>query len=742
MPRLSRPLMPIHSTRAFIAALALAAGAAVPLSAIAQPAAGKPAGTDSAVAGKAATDSQVPVRRITLYRSGVGYFERSGNIDGNSELQLRFKTEQINDILKSMVLLDLDGGRIDSVSYASKEPLSKRLASFGINVADNPSAGQILERLRGTNVKITTTDGEHSGVIMNVEKRPTVFHGSAGSTAPAASVFELPWINLLTDKGVRSFDLTKVSGFEILDKELAAELNKALSTIAEYRADTSKTVDLRFAGAGSRRVVVGYVQESPVWKTSYRLILPEKDAPRSEGAKGSVVMQGWAIVENTTDQDWTGVNLSLVSGRPVSFQMDLYEPLFTYRPMVPVPTIPGVMPRAYAGGTAAIDLNSPLDDEFSSGFQRRGRAAPEMQRKAEREATTRIAGGQLVNSAAAAAPAITGDDMVNYAAQSQAQAGEVGEVFQFEIESPVTIERQRSAMIPIISSNITGRRVSIYSQTDGRPNPMRGVEIVNESNLQLLPGPISVFDAAAYAGDAQIGHISKGDKRLLAYSVDLDVNVLTRAQNASTTTRLKIVDGMILRTISSTTSLSYAFDNKDPKRARTIIVEQPRMDGWNLVEPKKPLEETQQLYRFEVPVEAGKTAAFSVTQERTESESVAIASYDMPSILGFHKGGKLSSAVLKAIEEVGRRQAEINTVEREIAELDRQKNEIDAEQSRIRENMAKIDRASQLYTRYMTKLTDQENTLEDLRERRKAAGARLETLRVAFNEHLRTLNVE
>jgi len=114
----------------------------------------------------------------------------------------------------------------------------------------------------------------------------------------------------------------------------------------------------------------------------------------------------------------------------------------------------------------------------------------------------------------------------------------------------------------------------------------------------------------------------------------------------------------------------------------------------------------------------------------------------MPSILGFHKGGKLSSAVLKAIEEVGRRQAEINTVEREIAELDRQKNEIDAEQSRIRENMAKIDRASQLYTRYMTKLTDQENTLEDLRERRKAAGARLETLRVAFNEHLRTLNVE
>lgn len=731
------------SARVLVAGLTIAAGASFPLSAALAQASGTRA---DAPAARPSSDSEVPVRRITLYRSGVGYFERSGTINGNAEIQLRFKTEQINDILKSMILLDLDGGRIDSVSYASKEPLTRRLASFGINIADNPTAVQILERLRGTPVKISTTDGEHSGTIMNVEKRPTVYQGPAGS-GTATSVHDLPWINLLTDKGVRSFNLTAVSGFEILDKELAAELNKALGTLAEYRADTSKTVDLRFAGSGSRRVVVGYVQESPVWKTSYRLVLPDKDPPASEGSKGSVVMQGWAIVENTTDQDWNGVQLALVSGRPVSFQMDLYEPLFTFRPMIPVPTIPGVMPRTFAGGVDTgvaealrSEVSRAVEDSQRRALAGRGRSvalgAPAFKKEAE--------GASIPAPAAAGIPYadVTGDDMVNYAAQAQAAAAETGEVFQFEVKNPVTVERQRSAMIPIISANITGRRVSIYSQAEGRPNPMRGVEIVNESDLQLLPGPISVFDGAAYAGDAQIGHIARGDKRLLEYSVDLDVNVITTPREDSSVTRLKIVDGLIIQTISTTSTVSYAFDVKDTKRGRTLIIEQPRLPGWTLVEPGKPKEETQSLYRFEVAADAGKTTTMSVVQQRTEQQSVAVTSLDMPTIVAFHKNGRLSDGVLRALQEVARKQSEINQAERDIAELDRQRSEIDAEQSRIRENMGRIDRASQLYTRYMTKLSDQETTLEDLRDRRKAAQLRLDGLRTAFNEFLRTLNVD
>ena len=250
----------------------------------------------------------LPVRKIMLYRSGVGYFERSGEVMGDSEVQLRFNTDQINDILKSMVLLDLNGGRIDSVSYGSKEPLAKRLASFGINIADNPGAGELLQRLRGTPVKISMPDGEFSGTIMNVEQRPTVYQ-NGGANGGGATVHNLPWINLVTKDGVKSFNLANSTGFQILDAALAEELNKALGALAEYRADRTKTVDLRFAGTGNRRVVVGYVHEMPVWKTSYRVVLPDVDA--SGATKGQLNVQGWAIVENTTDQDWNGVQLSL-----------------------------------------------------------------------------------------------------------------------------------------------------------------------------------------------------------------------------------------------------------------------------------------------------------------------------------------------------------------------------------------------------------------------------------------------
>lgn len=728
-----------------ITALTLATGAAVPLSTLAQTT--PPSPPAAAASPRVASDDVIPVRRITLYRSGVGYFERSGTISGNEQIQLRFKTEQINDILKSMVLLDLDGGRIDSVSYASKEPLSKRLASFGINIADNPTAGQILERLRGTPVKLSTHEGEHTGTIMNVEKRPTVFQPAAGGGGTGgASVFDLPWINLLTDKGVRSYDLTKVTGFEILDKQLAAELDKALSTIAEYRADTTKTVDLRLSGAGSRRVMVGYVQESPVWKTSYRLVLPDKDPAPSEANKGTLVLQGWAIVENTTDNDWTDVQLALVSGRPVSFQMDLYEPLFTYRPTVPVPTIPGVMPRAYAGGVD-LDNRDRLAAETKRLERRSMARAMALASPAPTTAEMAMPGDQFKGGAGGVSSfdgykSASGDDLVNYAAQAQANATESGEVFQYEVKTPVTVERQRSAMIPIINANITGRRVSIFSAMDGRSNPMRGVELVNESDLQLLPGPISVFDGAAYAGDAQINHISKGDKRLLAYSVDLDVNILTRPDSQSTVRKLRIIEGLAIQTISTTQSMSYAIDNNDAKRARTLIIEHPRMEGWTLTTPARPAEETQDLHRFEVPVEPGKAATFSVVYERTDSQSMAVTSIDMPTIIGYHKNGKISDEVLKAFQEISRRQSEMNAIEREIAELDRQKNDIDSEQARIRENIGRIDRSSQLYTRYMTKLTEQETRLEDLRERRNTATTRLEDLRTDFDNHVRSLNVE
>jgi hypothetical protein len=729
--------------------LVILAGLAVPMAAIAQPGGGAGASGGSGGAGSAGgtttmarasadkLSADVPIKRITLYRSGVGYFERSGTVDGSADVQLRFTTEQVNDILKSMVLLDLDGGKIESVSYGSKEPLSKRLASFGINISGNPSVPDLLNQLRGAPIKVATSGSEVSGTILGVEQRPSV----PAANAPSVNV---PYVNLVTGAGVKSVAISEIVTFDILDKELAGELNKALSALAEYRADRTKTVDMRFSGAGSRRVVVGYVHEMPVWKTSYRLVLPDDDgaggkAPPRDGKDGQLVMQGWAIVENTTDQDWSNVGLSLVSGRPVSFQMDLYEPLFTTRPWVSVPTIPGVNPRAFAGG---MDESKKVEAMAMERRERSvGRSAPDAMPVAP--APTMAMAGSSARLAAVAESAVTAEELANYSPAARAQAAEVGEVFQYQLDTPISIERQRSAMLPILSTNIPGRRVSIFNASDNSEHPMRGVEITNESNLQILPGPISVFDGAAYAGDAQINHVSKGEKRLLAYSMDLDVGVQTSNDSASNLVKVRIVDGLFEQTTKSRMSTTYTFDNKDAKRGRVVILEHPKQyGGWELVDTTSPSETTSSLLRFNLELGAGKKAAFKVTHEQTSAQSIGVTNIDMPNVVSFHKAGKLSDRVLAAMREVAKKQAEINDLGRSIDQANEKRAEIERERGSISGSIVTIDRTSDLYRSYISKLTEQMKEADGLKDRRDRDQAKMNQLQTEFNEYVRSLNVE
>lgn len=720
--------------------------------------------TSHATIAKAANklDAELPIRRITLYRSGVGAFERRGLVEGDNKVQLRFNTDQINDILKSMVVLDLSKGKgqIEGVSYSSKEPLSRRLSSFGVNISDNPSAGEILNRLRGTKVKIKTPAGESAGTIMNVEKKPTVLPGANGSPP---QVVDLPWINLVTDQGIKSVNLTESTGFEILDSALADELNKALAALAEYRAERTKTVDINLRGEGAREIVVGYVQEAPVWKPSYRLILPEskkrgseeakKGDDKKDAAKGdALTIQGWAIVENTTDEDWTNVRLGLVSGRPVSFTMDLYEPLYVARPAVPVPTVPGVAPRSYAGG------QSPFRDADGVGYDKAPQfdmqsalapppaasgapGAPKPMMKVEAGDYRRYA-GRKDQADRETAKAISAEDMAGYAAKAQAQAIEVGEVFQYELEAPVSVERQRSAMLPILSSAIDGRRVSIYNAADSSEHPMRGVWITNSTNLQLMPGPISVFDNGAYAGDAQIGHVPAGDKRLLAYAVDLDVAARQEVDDRGTIRKVRIVKGLLERTILRRFTNAYFFDNKDKNRDRAVIVEQAKMGDWKLVAPEKPLEQTEAIYRFELDIPAGKSAKLAVTHERTDLASFQLTQLDLATLLQYQKDGTASQAVIDAFREAAKKQATIADTQKKIADLDNERKTIDADQGRIRSNMNTIDRQSELYARYMKKLTEQETKLEDSAKTMDTLRAQLESQQRDLDAYLASLNVE
>lgn len=720
--RTSRPLVRLLRPTTALALLALAAP-----SLYAQPAGG-PA---PAAAALDASSTALPIQRITMYRSGVASFERTGSVTGDAKLQFRFSTAQINDILQSMVVLDLSKGkgRIDGISYGSKEPLAKRLASFGVDIADNPAAGELLARLRGTPVRLTLAAGEVTGTVMNVETRPTVFQGSNGTDT---AVHNLPWINLLTAEGVRSYNLTECRGFEIRDEALAAELSKALAALAEYRADRTKTVDVSLSGEGSREIVVAYVQESPVWKTSYRLVLPEetKDSPG-----GSLTLQGWAIVENTTDEDWRNVTLSLVSGRPVSFRMDLYEPLYMDRPLLPVPSEQGAMARLY-DGSAGFEIANALKDEAKavqdSAMLGVPAGAPRPAAPAEAEA-----GG-------ARGRRMSYKDLDSSTAAAQARAVESGEVFQFEVDHPVTVERQRSAMIPIINTALKGRRVSIYTASEGGQHPMRGLEITNSTGLQLMPGPISVFDDGAYAGDAQVSYVPQGDKRLLAYALDLDVVATSDDRGEEEVRRVRVVQGLLELQVKYRRSVTYAFGNKDASRPRTIITEYPRDTSWELAEGTKPTETTDSVLRFETTAGPGGSATQKIALERTVLQTYQLAEFATDTLMLYAKNGRASDAVVNAFREAQKKKGAILDLQRQIAALERERGEINTDQGRIRQNMGTgtIDRQSDLYTRYVKKLGEQETRLEAIADALVTANTDLNRANADLAAYLAALNVE
>jgi exonuclease VII small subunit len=725
---MTRTIIPVLTSRVRVAMLLGLAGVASSGLASAQnaaPAQNRAGAT--AEAWRAKNANTLPVTRLTLYRSGVGSFERRGQITGDMSVQLKFNVDQINDILKSMVVLDM-GGRVESVGYGSKDPLSRRLSSFGVDISDNPSMAALLARLRGTNVTVTTTEGPVTGSVLGTETRP---EAQGAATAP----IQVTYLNLISG-GIRSVKLSDVKSFVVNDEQLAAELDKALAAMADQRADRIKTVDISTRGAGARELVVAYVHETPVWKTSYRLVIPDEKA----GENSQTNIQGWAIVENTTDEDWENVSLALVAGQPVSFKMDLYEPLYSPRPTVAVPMAAGVMPKVYDLALRA-DLEraemkvanraTPGAGGVVGGYKDAARAA-EMPAPASAMAERR--GG------VSAGKAMSGDDLLAFGMPAAAH-GEEGELFRYELDAPVTIQRQRSAMLPILGAPIDSRRVSIYNPGDGQPHPMRGLELTNNTSMQLMPGPVSVFEGGTYAGDAQIGHIPAGDKRLLAFATDLEVGVTTKSSTDSVVRKTRIVKGVLERTIKYVNTSEYTFVNKDMARGRTLLVEQPRMGGYELV-GISPTETTETLYRFEVGLEAGKAGTLKIPQEATGSTTLAVTDIDTRTLFEYCTDGKASEAVINAVRELAKRRDALEVARQKVSALETSTAEIDKDQSRLRQNMNQLDRASQLYAQYMQKLTAQEKKIDELGVQLEQARDGVRSSEKELADFVATLSVE
>jgi hypothetical protein len=688
----------------------------------------------TATGGAAPVDLQV--RRIALFSSGVGYYECEAAVTDSAVAELSFRTAQINDIIKSLVVQDHDGGSVSVVSYASRDPIEKSLRSFGVDITGKPTLAQLLDQLRGEPVEIAAPRAA-KGVILGVEKQKIMHENQ---------VIEIDVLNVLTDAGIQQLRLNELGGLKLTNEKVAGELRKALATLATGHDADKKSVGIRFDGKGQRRVRVGYLLEAPVWKTSYRLVLSPEKKP---------FLQGWATVENTTEEDWKDVQLSLVSGRPISFRMDLYTPLYVPRPLETLELYASLRPPEYEGAFAMGEDEDQADREAGKALALKkelaekarapGAPAPMQSRAADAAPRAGGAGGRFGGEAGFAGREVVDANAMGLqdaGVESVAAAQEAGELYEYAIRTPVSIPRQHSAMLPIVNDAVEGEKVSVYNPATHARHPLNALQLTNTSGLHLMQGPVTLFDGNVYAGDAKLPDLKPGEKRLIAYALDLATEVMIKQEaKPEELVSLRIAKGTLGFTRKFIDAREYVIKNKDDKE-RIVLVEQPYGDEWKLKEPKEPYERTHSLSRFKVAVGGGKTASQKVVLEQVAEAWVSLGDLGLDQVRFYINTKVITAKVKEALERVIALRTDLDSASRGRQNTENGYNEAVKEQGRIRENIKSLDKGSDTYQRQLAKFDSLETEIEKLRDALAKARTEEENRRNALQSYLLALNVE
>jgi hypothetical protein len=534
-----------------------------------------------------------------------------------------------------------------------------------------------------------------------------------------------------------------------------------LEVLALSHDTQKKAVSLTFEGPGKRPVRVGYVVENPIWKTSYRLVLNKEGKP---------YLQGWAVVENPTDEDWKDVRMALISGRPISFQMDLYQPLYVSRPTVVPELFASLQPRTYEGrisdrartGKENVfrdGLNdtespkgvlyrstSPQKDSMGGNGAGKGYADEEKMLNKRFEPKQGVRPGYISEGEKATeavnAIYVAGNEISRHSVVSAAAATQLGDYFEYRIEHPVNLPRQKSALLPIVTKDVEGTRVSIYNEATHTKFPLLGLKFKNTSGLHLMQGPLTVFDNANYAGDARIPDLQPGEERLLSYAVDLGTEVEATAKPGDgKITKIKLEKGLLLKTQKQRETKVYKAKNRGDQE-RTLIIEHPYRPAFKLVSEAKPAERARDVYRFEIKLPANKTADLEVAEEVDIVNAMEISNTNDETMRFFLSQPVLSAKVKEALQKAMALKAKVSTTQQELAQVNKELKVITDDQTRLRANLKETPPTAPVYKRYLEKLEKQENEIDKLQASQKTLQDAELTQKKEFETYLAGLDVE
>jgi hypothetical protein len=674
----------------------------------------------ASAAPESANSARLPVKRVVLYKNGIGYFEHTARVRGNQDLAIDFTTGQLNDVLKSLTVVDLGEGHIGAVRYNSIAPLDERLRLLRLPFGEQVTNAEFLTALRGARVEVRSGNPSATGRLLSVEK--------ARKQNGKGDYMDVTTFAIVTESGeMRSFELGPGTSVRLAERDLSDEVGRYLNLVGSSRARDLRRMTISALGSGERKVFVSYISEVPVWKSTYRIILPDKPGEKP-------LLQGWAIVDNTVGEDWKDVQLALVAGAPQSFIQDISQPYYARRPVVALPESLMLSPQTHE--STMNELPKPLAPVPPPPPPAAGAASP--------------VAAETIEVTASAFPLNTSSAIVTTALSkhtAEAEGKGFGDFFEYNIKQAVTINKNQSALVPILNAPVEAEKVTLWAggnsdedaDSDHSPSALRALWIHNTSGLTLDSGTFNILEKDTFAGEGILDPIHPGERRLLSYAADTAVRVVSEDESSERPiTRVRIIKGTMTTTREERESRVYRIRNADAT-PREVVIEHPAKEDWKLVDGgPKPEESTASFHRFRVNVAPGSTAELKVESCHSLDSSFALTNLNEQEVELLGNQQRITQAMREAFGTVLAKKDEIAGLDVQMKARSKEHDSINSDQARLRENMKALKGSAEekaLLQRYTRKLDQQEdrlaalqNELADLTKNRERAGHELDQM--------------
>jgi hypothetical protein len=667
------------------------------------------------------------IKRVILYKHGVGYFEKRHKIKDKQSIDCFFKSREMNDVLKSLTIIDCGGGLISSVSYDSTTPIEKLLEDISIRIPDENSLKSLIAQIKGARIQIIVGKDEIQGSVLGLDPLTRTEHDAVITTDR---------LTILDAGGeMKSFNLEEIKSLKVLDENIQRDLEFYLKTIIFSQKKDLKKLTIFAVGEGERDMLISYVLESPVWKTTYRVILGKDEKP---------LLQGWAVVDNTQDEDWEDIELSLVSGLPVSFVHDLYNPRFKRRPIVQVKDEGSIAPPSFEEGYAPAPSMPMAEEPFAM-------AAFDLAESFEAPAAPSPRAMKMGGRAKArmASPGAADMGAVEMALKSSVEVKtmtqKVGDFFEYRIANPVTIKRNQSALVPIIDQPFKGERILIYNETNRPTNPMACLEMTNDTGLTLEGGPLTIYHSETYLGESMLEFTKPDEKKFIPYAVELGCHIEKMEFFSDEPVFYISVAGGTMRThYYRKREKTYRIKHKNKEKAR-LIIEHPREVDWELVDTQAPVETTQSFYRFELSLPKEGEYSLVVRDKRIYWTHYTLNNLNEEVIVSFLSQKFMDEKTAQSVRKLIELQKSKSDMEREVSNKRGEIQGIYKDQERLRSNIATLSASREeanLKERFVAKLSEQENQIEQNEKTIKELQAKIEQATMDINALLLTLQYE